>query len=934
MHRDVKPANIRITTDDKPLLLDFGIAHDMSSDMATLTRSFAGSPTYAAPEQIAQGPVDGRTDVYALGVTLYQCLTGVVPFSADTIEGIFHRVLHEDATPPRRLRQTVARELEVVTLKAMEKDPAARYQSAAEFADDLDAILQYRPIYARPPGPVARFYKWSRRKPARAVALAAVVVLIVALAVGLPLAAAAERRNQARGLVDEAHRRVEAYRALSTRAREVENRIARLEKEQQRRYFTREEDQRLLESQAGMAKARLDRDGAFYNVLELLERAELLDRDVGGGDAVRAELYYERWDEARLRRDSYDQMLYRRAVERYDHDGKFKDRFVRRLQLVITSDPPADCYLFRYRELRELYELGPRRQVPVPLGGEDPPVKYGTWVLRVVKGAGNVVPGDLILELAGHPVQDTVFDEDGQRIQGFAGPTDLEEADKVGYTPAQLAARGGVEALVYHLGETRREVLAPGIVSRMTAAPVFASPGCMIGRTPVTAKQLANGDYLVLLRREGYEDLICATGLSDTKRLDLKLLPTGTTPVGWVHVPSDYRGPGFWMMEREVTTAEYLEFLNSPEILHEIEPDQRTLIPRDPSTNYWEGHRGKPFTLPDDWTLDQPVVGVSWDDAQEYVAWASKRDGRNYALPTELEWNRAAGERGLARNYPFGNVFLPKWVSSNWSRKRAFLEPVMRYPIDESPLGMYDASGSAFEWLDAIWGSDKSMRWMAGGAWGHSNPEMFRITGGQGAKPFARDGHLRLPHGVAPVKLPELLIEHRVKLLRYIERNAGMLLRFETSDDLVQGIHLRALKYGDDFEYRGVEPFFAWLFEVAKSHFKERREHWMALKRKPARLFRLTQAAATSDPGAVAEPPGSGTGPSTFAARREQLNLAVKALAMLMPRDRDLVRWMTEGVDDTEIGRRLGMEPRSAARARQRAVERFQRAHRLLNQRR
>lgn len=183
------------------------------------------------------------------------------------------------------------------------------------------------------------------------------------------------------------------------------------------------------------------------------------------------------------------------------------------------------------------------------------------------------------------------------------------------------------------------------------------------------------------------------------------------------------------------------------------------------------------------------------------------------------------------------------------------------------------------------------------------------------------------------MKLPELLVANRVQLLRHVERRAGRVLRYETADDLVQGIHLRALKYADTFEYRGQAPFFSWLYDVARTHMNERREHWEALKRHPARLFRLTQA-VSSDPGAVAEPAGDVTGPSTFAARKESLTLAVKALGMLMPRDRDLVRWSTEGLDDEEIGRRLDLEPRAAARARQRAVKRFRRAYRLLDQRR
>ncbi len=121
VHRDVKPSNIRITPDDEPLLLDFGIAYDMGADQTALTRTFAGSPTYAAPEQIDPrgGRADGRTDVYGLGVTLYQCLTGHVPFGGGTVERIFQRTLTEDPKPPRDVNRSLPRDLDVLTLKAM-----------------------------------------------------------------------------------------------------------------------------------------------------------------------------------------------------------------------------------------------------------------------------------------------------------------------------------------------------------------------------------------------------------------------------------------------------------------------------------------------------------------------------------------------------------------------------------------------------------------------------------------------------------------------------------------------------------------------------------------------------------------------------------------------------------------------------------------------
>jgi len=180
--------------------------------------------------------------------------------------------------------------------------------------------------------------------------------------------------------------------------------------------------------------------------------------------------------------------------------------------------------------------------------------------------------------------------------------------------------------------------------------------------------------------------------------------------------------------------------------------------------------------------------------------------------------------------------------------------------------------------------------------------------------------------------LAEMLVRHRPALLRYVERHAGSVLRFETSEDLVQGIHLRALEHGDRFTWRGREPFFQWLHQVARNHIGTRRAHWSALKRRPAALLRLTQEAST-DPGAVVEPAVRRTGPSTLAGRLEEASLAVRALDLLLDRDRELIRWASEGASTQEVAERLALTPAAAERARQRALERYRKAFRLLQRR-
>lgn len=149
---------------------------------------------------------------------------------------------------------------------------------------------------------------------------------------------------------------------------------------------------------------------------------------------------------------------------------------------------------------------------------------------------------------------------------------------------------------------------------------------------------------------------------------------------------------------------------------------------------YWEGG-SCPVTL-----REHPVVGVDWFDAQAYIAWKRARDKRAYLLPKLWMWEVASGHSPTGRSYPFGNVFRPKWVCSNWSRPKAKIEPVLSYPVDESPFGVFDMSGSVMEWLDAWWGSGEAERWLAGGAWGYSDPVLFKSPGGWGSRPDRTTG--------------------------------------------------------------------------------------------------------------------------------------------------------------------------------------------------
>jgi serine/threonine-protein kinase len=210
LHRDLKPANILLDAGDQPHITDLGLCKRMAAEeVQTRTGQLVGTPAYMAPEQ-ATGPGSFLTpavDVHALGVILYELLTGQPPFRGDTPLQTLEQVVACEPVSLRRRNPGVPRELETICHKCLEKEPGKRYGSALELADDLGNFLEDRPIQARRQTLVQRVGKWARRH--RTAVVAAVVCLVVTLAAaagsaGWVLGERAARQREAEARVVEA----------------------------------------------------------------------------------------------------------------------------------------------------------------------------------------------------------------------------------------------------------------------------------------------------------------------------------------------------------------------------------------------------------------------------------------------------------------------------------------------------------------------------------------------------------------------------------------------------------------------------------------------------------------------------------------------------------------------------------------------------------
>ena len=207
LHRDIKPQNLLLGADRELHITDFGLANVLDEPSVTQTGEMVGTPAYMSPEQVAADPhaIDRRTDIYSLGVTLYEIFTGRRPFEGSTREQLVARIQTTEPVAPCKVAPATPIDLDTICLRALEKDPRRRYQTAGEMAADLRRYADDRPILSRRVSWFEKGIKWVRRHRA----MTTIVALVLTISVGLSVwtyQSRAARHREADRLVEEAFR--------------------------------------------------------------------------------------------------------------------------------------------------------------------------------------------------------------------------------------------------------------------------------------------------------------------------------------------------------------------------------------------------------------------------------------------------------------------------------------------------------------------------------------------------------------------------------------------------------------------------------------------------------------------------------------------------------------------------------------------------------
>jgi formylglycine-generating enzyme required for sulfatase activity len=335
VHRDLKPSNILVESDGSgawhPYVMDFGIARERDGGDLTLTGQVLGTPWYMAPEQALghRTKVDRRTDVYALGATLYEVLSRTPPFQGNSVAEVLKAVVERDPVPIRQRNPRVPLDLDTVVTTCLQKEMGRRYASAQALADDLARYLDGKPLHAQRLGPARKAFALARRQKAITGAVAGALMVTLGVAVVPRVAAQRERERLIAARELEGRRALAEGNGLSLREEGLRNEAFRR--------FDAHQAPAGEEAWAQARRAGADAEHAFVTASRTLEAALTLDPERRSARAALADtlLAWALWSEQHERSDR--DLVERLAI--YDDDGSRRARFAEPSHLRVVTEP-------------------------------------------------------------------------------------------------------------------------------------------------------------------------------------------------------------------------------------------------------------------------------------------------------------------------------------------------------------------------------------------------------------------------------------------------------------------------------------------------------------------------------------------------------------------------------------------------------------------
>ncbi len=671
IHRDLKPENIMLGSFGEVLVMDWGLAKNLGpltrdeaagrqtvligspSANASLTMegAIAGTPAYMSPEQ-AEGKIselDERTDIYALGAMLYEILSGHAPYEGGDAMDVLRRVTQEPPPPVKTGApgfQPIPRELKAICEKAMQRRPADRYRTAMAMLHDLEAYLENRTVSACPDTALQRLGKWARRNKRQVSAAAVSAAAVLALAVGSWYA---YREANIRRLVTQASERADAGKRSFEQSRSATASVSN------------------DDPYRGQMVASLQRgsDREYRAALNqsnnlLLEVLDIAPKNRRAREML-ARNCMELWRLALAEKNPDLMQATRAEVIRYAGAANpYLDELNGRGTVSIILDPPeTEAYLYSYEALQATSKDGnalPPRLIPVP---------YDVQKQQ---------PDRAFLE--------------AERERARSGPAVIEPAHSIFRIEALASAKVGV-------GKVQIASLAPG-------------------------------SYVLFLHAPDRVDVRLPFFLPRHGKVEQKVeLPKpADVPPGFVYVaggvttvggdtagappPRSFTLKPLLIYHDELTMRDYADFLQ--ELLHHGNPALvKAYLPQDFGKPLAvlspHGELMPPNGKPSEHFSNSPVRGVSFNAANAYIAWRSKRDGLQYRLPHDWEWEAVC--RGTdGRKFSWGD--LPgkglAVVTQGYGDRGANISWKWEDYKDEAPWGIvHNMAGGAAEWTDSLY---------------------------------------------------------------------------------------------------------------------------------------------------------------------------------------------------------------------------------------